>query len=363
MQKSEYRRVPAISQSVIKRFRSMPLPKFKEVYIDKTAEEDEDSSDSLTAGSLTDTIAFEPKLLDERFYLPSQRVEIPGEKVKIILDRLYQQAQELIDTKVLLNKQGNLPEAKYIPDIMELGEFRDTIITIAKDINFGGKNWGNATILEKVYEGKSYYYALVEANGRTVITTVDSANAHEMVKVLQTHPRSKDFFVQKEGDLLLFQQEIYEQYEYEDISIPLKCAIDIIRIVPSEKLVYLVDLKTIYDVREFREHSKKYGYLEQMSFYRYMLRRFLNTYRGGIYKDFDLMTPFDIAIDSITKVPNVFDFDEEDLEIIENGSEKYGIKGWKATLEEIGWHIKNKVWTESKEMYQTGKIKLKFFHD
>lgn len=363
MQKSEYRRAAAISQSVIKKFRSMSLPKFKEVYIDKVSQEEEDTSDSLTTGSLTDTIAFEPKLVDERFYLPGKRVEIPGEKVKIILDRVYRQAQDLVDTKILLNRQGNVPEQLYVPDISELGEFRDNILKVAREINFGGKNWTNSTILEKVYEGKPYYYALIEAKGRTIIDTVDSADAHEMVKALQTHPRSKAFFVQQEGEVLLFQQEIYEQYAYDGIDIPLKCATDIIRIVPAEKLIYLVDLKTIYDVREFKEHSRKYGYLEQMSFYRYMLRRFLTTYRGGIYKEFTIVTPFDIAIDAVTKVPNVFDFDESDLEIIEYGSEKHGIKGWRATLEEIGWHIKNKVWTESKEMHQTGKIKLKFFHD
>lgn len=363
MQKSEYRLKTGISQSAIKKFRTMPLLKFKEVYIDKISE-DEDTSDSLTFGSLVDTVAFEPKLFDERFYLPGHNVSIPGEKVKIIVERVYKQAKEIANNKTLLNQQGNLPEQLYIPDIRDLNEFRDLTIKVAREIKYGGGNWGNTTILDKVYEdGYDYYRSLVDANGRSIISTVESADADAMVKNLKSHPRSKEFFVQQEGETLLFQQEIYDVHEYEGITVPLKCAIDILRICPGNKLVYVVDLKTIYDIKEFREHAKKYGYLEQLSFYRFMVRKFLKTFRGGIYSDFDVMTPFDIAIDPIGKTPHIFEFDEGDLDIIEYGSETYGVKGWRATLEEICWHIKNMFWAESKEMYETGKIKLKFFHD
>lgn len=363
MQKSGYRQVFAISQSAIKKFRVMPLFKFKEVYIDKTSE-DEDTSDSLTFGSLVDTKAFEPKLEDERFYLAGVNVNVPGDKMKQIVEKVYKQAKEIYDHKVILNEKGQLPDRIYIPDINDIGEFNDLVISAAKSIKYGGENWGNKTILEKVYsEGRDYFRTLSQAKGRSIITTTESADADQMVKNLKVHPRTIPYFVQQSGESLIFQQEIYEDYTFEDIVVPLKCAIDILRIVPEEQLVYIVDLKTIYDVKEFREHAKKYGYLEQLSFYRYMVRRFLQTFRGGIYKDFTIVTPFDIAIDSVSKTPYIFKFQETDLEIMEYGSEKLGIKGWRATLDEICWHIKNKVWSESKEMYETGEINLKFFHD
>lgn len=363
MQTSEYRQVPAISQSAIKKFRSMPLLKFKEVYIDKTSN-DEDSSDSLTFGSLVDTLAFEPKLFDERFYLPGRTIDIPGEKVKQIIEKVYKQAKEQNEHKTILNQQGQLPEPMYIPNIKELAEFKDLTLKAAKEIKYGGKNWGTSTIWEKVYEeGYDYFRALGEAQGRSIIDTVESADANQMVKNLKSHPRSLAYFVQQSGEVLLFQQEIFENYEYDGISVALKCAIDIIRICPEKRIIYLVDLKTIYDVKEFWENAKKYGYLEQMSFYRFMLRRWLQMFRGGIYKDFEILTPFDIAIDPISKVPYIYKFDERDLEIVEYGSEKIGIKGWRATLDEICWHKKNNLWNESKEMYETGEIKLKFFHD
>jgi len=363
MQTSEYRQVPAISQSAIKKFRTISLLKFKEVYVDKTSE-DEDSSDSLTFGSLVDTLAFEPKLFDERFYLPGRSINMPGEKMKIIVEKVYREAKEQVETKELLNQQGQLPEPLYIPDIREIGEFKASALKFAKEINYGGKNWGNNTIWEKIYEeGYDYFRSLADAGGRSIIDTIESADANQMVKNLRSHERSAPYFVQQSGEVLLFQQEIYEDYEYEAHTIGLKCAIDILRIVPTKKIVYLVDLKTIYDVKEFWEHAKKYGYLEQMSFYRHMLRRWLQTFRGGIYKDFEIATPFDIAIDPISKTPNIFDFDEGDLEIIEHGSTKHKIKGWRATLDEICWHMKNRVWNESKEMHETGRIKLKFFND
>jgi hypothetical protein len=361
MQKSEYRQVSAISQSAIKAFKKTPLSKWKEIHIDKI-ETDETTSDGMTRGSLTDTLAFEPKLFEERFFIPRYEPNMPGDKVKQIVDTVYKRAKELIDTKILLNEEGQVPEPLYIPNINDLSEFNDLTLKVAKEIRYGGDTWTTSRIIDKVYEdGSGYFQCLAEANGRSIITSIESAEAHQMVKNLQEHERSKKYFVQQEGEILLHQQEIYEDYKYENIIIALKAAVDIIRIVPAESNVYLPDLKTSYDVNEFPYQAEKYDYGHQMSFYRYMVQRFLQTYKGGIYKNFNILTPFDIVIDNINKVPYIYEFDENDLYIYEYGSSER--KGWRQILDEIGWHIKNNVWNEPKELYETGKIKLKFFND
>jgi hypothetical protein len=361
MQKSEYRLARAISQSAIKAFRKTSLQKFKDTYVDMTNVEEE-TTDSLTFGSLVDTLAFEPQLFDERFYIPDRTIDIPGDKVRLIVEKVYKQAKEQIDHKVLLNEQGNLPEPIYIPNIRDINEFVNLTLAAAKEIKFGGTSWSRNTILDKIYEdGAEYFRHMADANGRSVITTIESAEAHQMVENLKNNSRTKMYFVQQEGEILLHQQEIYDDFEYDGKNIPLKCAVDIIRIVISERMVYLPDLKTIYDTREFKEHAKKYGYLEQMSFYRNMVRKFLQRYKGGAFKDFEIATPFDIAIDSNAKKPFIFKFDEDDLYVIEYGNKH--IQGWRQTLEDIGWHIKNNVWDESRELYETGEIKLKFFND
>jgi hypothetical protein len=361
MQKSEYRQVSAISQSAIKAFRKMSLSKFKEIYIDKVSD-DEETTDSLTFGSLVDTLAFEPALLNERFYIPGYEPNIPGDKVKLIVERVYRKAKEVIDNKILLNEQGNVPEPLYIPNIHDLSEFNDLTIKFAREIKYGGDKWSTSRILDNVYEdGSGYFQHLAEASGRSIISTIESADANQMVENLRNHPRSMSYFVQQEGEILLHQQEIYEDYNYENVIIALKAAVDIIRIVPAEKAVYLPDLKTAYDVNEFPKNAEKYEYGGQMSFYRFMVQRFLQTFKGGVFKDFTIHTPFDIVIDRDNKVPYIYGFDEGDLYIYEYGSKKF--KGWRQILDEIGWHIKNEVWNEPKELYETGKIKLKFFND
>lgn len=361
MQKSEYRQVPAISQSAIKAFRKMRLAQFKEVYLDKISSEEE-TTDSLTFGSLVDTLAFEPRLFDERFFIPEYDPNIPGEKVKIIVEKVFKIAKEQVDNKTLLNEQGSVPEPIYVPNLRDLGEFNNLVVQVAREIEYGGKSWEDDTIIDKVYKaGYNYFRHLADANGRYVVSTVEVAEANAIVDVLKKHPRSVAYFIQQEGEILLHQQEIYEDFIYEDVIIALKAAVDIIRIVPAEAIVYLPDLKTAYNSQEFKENARKYDYLTQMSFYRFMVYRFLQTFRGGKYKDFKIVTPFDIVIDIYSKIPYIYEFDENDLQIVEYGDTN--IKGWRNNLNEIGWHIKHGVWNEPKELHETGKIKLKFFND
>jgi len=362
MQKPEYKQAAGISQSAIKRFRSMPLIKFKEQFIDRISSK-ESVSESLTFGSLTDTLAFEPELVNDLFYIPPYDVEFPGDKLKAVMDASYEKIAEIVNNKRLLNNQGMLPEEIYIPDIYEMGEFKNTFVDVARELKYGGGKWSANTIYDNCAGAYRYYSTLVEAAGREVVSFVDSANANQMVNNLKTNPSTISYFVQQPGETLIFQQEIYEEYDYEGIKVPLKCAVDIIRLVHKEKTVYIPDLKTTYDVREFRDQAIKYGYLDQVSFYRYMVGKWLQTFKGGAYKDYVIANLFDIVIDPIVKVPYIFEFDAEDLDIIEHGSKVKNIKGWRNTLDEICWHIKNNVWTIPKELFENGKIKLKFFHD
>src|SRR5688500_10011721 len=217
MQKSEYRQVSAISQSAIKAFRKIRLDQLRDIYIDQVSV-DEDTSDSLTFGSLVDTLAFEPSLFAERFFIPEYEPNIPGDKVKQIGEKVYRQAKELVETKILLNEQGNVPELLHIPNIHDLAEFNNFTLKAAKEIRYGGDKWSTSRILDNVYEdGSAYFQHLAEASGRSIISTTESAEANQVVKNLREHPRSIPYFVQQEGEILLHQQEIYEDFEYENI--------------------------------------------------------------------------------------------------------------------------------------------------
>jgi hypothetical protein len=363
MQRNEYKEIFAISQSAIKAFKNKPLQKFKQIYIDQ--EEDDEDNSKFALGSLVDTLALQPDLLDDRFYICESDISIPGEKVKAIIDKVYKEAVLIIDNKIKLNKQGNLPELLYIPNITDLSEWNDLIIKFAREIKFGGTTWSTSRILDTVHgDGVDYFRMLGLCNNRYIITPYDNAEAIEMVESLRKDIYSKPYFIQQENETLLFQQEIFINFkENSSIRIPIKAALDIIRFNHIEKTVQVADLKTTYSNKEenFKFTAKSFDYLIQGSFYNFVLKNFILTYEEGKYSNYTILSPINIVIDKEYKVPYIYEYDSEDINIAESGSEELNYKGWKHYLNEIIWHITTGIWDKPKEIHDFGKIKLKIF--
>lgn len=362
MQRSEYKDTFAISQSAIKAFKTKPLQKFKQIYIDK--EEDDDEDDSKYAfGSLCDTLSFQPELVDERFYIPDEEVKVPGEKVKFIVDKVYKDALSLVENRTLLNEQGNLPERLYVPDITHLSEFQDIILKYALENKFGGTTWGKSRILTAVVDdGSSYFRLLGTAGNRHIITLKDNADALEVVDMLRRDKDSMPFFVQQEGERLLFQQEIFSEFKTKTSVVPIKGALDILRINHNEKWVQEADLKCTHNVDEFGYIAKKFDYLTQRSFYNYLLREFLKTYDNGSCKNYKILPPVNVAIARDSKIPYIFEFDFDEVDICQRGSDELGIVGWETVLDNITWHLQTGIWSKPREHNENGKIKLKIYN-
>jgi hypothetical protein len=279
MQRQEYKEVFAISQSAIKDFIKKPLKKWKQIYIDQ---EEQPQDDKFTFGSLVDTLTLEKNLFDKRFFIPRNDVEIPGDKVKFVVDAVFKEAKEINTHKELLNQHGNLPEPMYIPDYNDLLEYQDLILKYAKEIKLGGSTWKNSTIINTVREdGSRYFRVLGEAEGRIIISVADNFEAVECVEALTKSPESRSYFVQQEGETLLFQQEVYTEIETPYRKLPLKGALDIIRFKHDEKTVRVADLKTSekpdQTIKSIRKDIIDYNYLTQASFYTYLLKFFLAT--------------------------------------------------------------------------------------
>jgi hypothetical protein len=361
MQRPEYRELFAISQSAIKAFKYKPLQKFKQIYIDKI-EDDEDES-KFAFGSLVDTLAFEPELIKDRFYISSEDVIIPGEKVKLIVDKVYKEALEIVENKRKLNEQGNLPEPLHIPGIKYLDEFNSLITKYAKEIKYGGTTWSSSRIIDTVYaDGAAYFNMLGECGGRTIMTPMDNADAISAVDALRKAKETAAYFVQQKDEVLLFQQEIMINFKSQKgLALPLKAALDIIRISNTDKTVQVADLKTTHNTAGFKGVAKSFDYVTQVSFYNYLIREFLKEFHGGKYQNYTILAPINIVIDKEYLVPFIFQYSEEDIEIAENGSVAHDFKGWRQVLDEIIWHIETSIWDKPKEYYETGLIKLKIF--
>jgi hypothetical protein len=376
MQKSEYRQVFAISQSAIKAFKTKSLQKFKKIYIDQIEEDDEDLS-KFAFGSLVDTLAFEPNLLEKRFFIPEVDVQIPGEKVKFIIDKVYREAEEILKNKLELNRVGNLPEPLYIPNIEDLYEWTDLIIKYARENKYGGSTWTEKTIIKNVCEdGYNYFKFLSESNGRTMITQRDNLEAIEVVDVLRKDPLTLPYFVQQENETLLFQQEVYTSFiTSEGRKIPMKGALDIIRLKHDTRTAIVPDLKTTYNADTFKTVAKSFDYINQASVYNFLIKEFLKTYENGKYQDYTIELPINIVIDKEYKVPYIYEYSWRDVEIAEVGKEEYceknmlfkesiisDITGWRSIVNDIAWHIEKNVWNKPRELYETNKIKLKIFN-
>lgn len=360
MQKTEYRNTFAISQSAIKKFRKDGIIKFKKVFID--GEQDDDDDSKYAFGSLTDTLAFEPNLIDKRFYIADDEVELPGEKVKTVVDRVFKEAQEIVANKIKLNASGHLPEPLPVPDITNIYDWEPELIRTAKAIKLGGKTWTVGRILDNLYiNGANYFRFLALANGKEVITAMDNADAIEIVEVLRNNKETRPYFIQQEGEELLFQTEIFTEYAINNINIPLKGALDIIRINHNEKWIVVPDLKTIYDISKAEYQIVNYGYGIQAAFYNFLVKEWLKTYKDGAYIGYAIKNPLNIMIDRVNKIPYIYEYDWDDIDILTHGSREFKVEGWTETLKKIAWHMESGVWDRPKELYETGKVKIKIY--
>lgn len=362
MQNLDYKQKFAISQSAIKTFKNKTLQKFKKIYIDKEEDDDEDQ-DKYAYGSLVDTIAFEPSLINERFYIPDEDIQIPGEKIKLIIDKCFKEVKEVVENKIKLNKQGNLPEPLRIPDVTDIFDWEQMLLKIARNLKYGGTTWTDQRIIDNIInDGKQYFRLLGISNNRSIITPRDNADAVEAVDILRKDKNVHAYFVQQENETLLFQTEIYMDYQVkEGLIVPLKGAIDIIRLNHNLETIRVPDLKTSYNSEGFNYQAKNYDYVYQASFYHFLVSEWLKSYQEGKYAHYKFEPPCNIVMDRNCKVPYLYEYDWEDIFIAQHGSEENNILGWKALLEEISWHIETGIWDRPRELYENGKIKLKIF--
>jgi hypothetical protein len=73
------------------------------------------------------------------------------------------------------------------------------------------------------------------------------------------------------------------------------------------------------------------------------------------------MNPLNVVIDDTLKVPYIYKYDFDDLEIKKNGVEGTPIRGWADQLHEIAWHLNKNDWSRPREHLTTGSISIKLF--
>lgn len=370
MQNKDYASVWGVSQSILKDFRFKSPKKWKAIHIDKQVDEDK-KEDTFVFGSLVDTMMFTPEQLNDRFYMGEQK--LPSKAIETIIKNTY----ERITSRCLNTDTAVLPDGDYEVSLAGnddlilhyCGEYQET-----PDKEKGwGKAWKPETRIAKInQEGGEYFNCLKECGGRKIISQQMNFEAIELQEILLNDDIVKMYFIPDEGIELKFQFEIFVDFvdEENNQTVPLKGALDILRIDHNTKTIQIADFKTSYTAYDFINSIKKFSYATQLSFYDYILRLWLDQHCEGKYCDYTILNPVNIVIDKFDKVPYLYEYSWTDLEMERNGNEKYLVeiyggmhnqkvkKGWMELLKTVSWHLYNDYWEKTKEYYMNGKIKV-----
>ncbi len=367
MQNGSYSRRFGLSQSAAKDWEKMSPAKWKRIWVEgaeRTVREDH-----FDFGSLTDCLLFTKDRLKDHFVVADTNMKLPSEQIKKILDHVYRLH---INVEKFKERSGMIVFGEP-----ELKDYGNEIFEISRqaDINYGKGSFPKERVIKEVTEkGLGYFEKLCEVSGKTIISFDDNMSALGLVDILRTHPVSRPYFVEQEGERLLFQHEIFipikeygilpffRENKMEDHTLYKKCALDIVRINHIKRTIQNADLKTSYDAykHNFTRSIRKFKYGTQVSYYDVMLAE----WRDRHYPGYNIVPPVNIAIDKFMKKPQLYRYRKEDMELLRfGGTDKQGnkIKGWEESLAEMIWHIENNIWDNSREMVEQQYIDVQLF--
>lgn len=387
MQNNDYATRFGISQSMLKKWGFWSPLQWKKYYIDKQNDKDSEKT-SFTFGSLVDTLLFTPEEYDKRFVIVEDKT-IPSEAIASIIKSYY--------NKIIANN-NNLKELEdLLPDkpvyLTLTLDHTDVLIDcanqyVSKDKDGNEKiGWNNSWKTETKVDtlkkkGENYFNTLIKCENRQIVSQSLVLEAENLKNILQNHEAVKKYFVPTENSELLFQLEIFVTYtvKVNDVwkKLPLKGALDIVRIDHNTKTIQIIDFKTDKNAYTFIQSIKQYGYVDQLSYYMFLLKLWLQSYCEGKYCNYNIISPLNVVIDVYDKYPYVYRHSHADLAIAQLGNKhiirnlvneerfshpfKYK-KGWEEKLEEISWHYFTDQWNAPKELLETGYIEVNILNN
>lgn len=270
-------------------------------------------------GSLVDDLLFEPDSFDEKYHL-FNGIKPTATSLKL--------AEFIIDFY------------EDIPSVEEL-------IKICKD-NVYWKSQKEETLIKNfTNEFYEYIKAQLISNAKTVITTADLALATELKDILISHKYSKEVIVNN----LENHNQFYFEIEYD--SFKFRGVMDKLVIDHKNKTVKLIDLKTGKNkAEEFQNSFIKWRYYFQEAIYTKAFDFICKKFK---LKDYTLL-PFEfLYISTSEKIPYLFTVTEKWHKAALNGFKTvqgYNYQGLHSVLDDIKWHLNNKVFDMSRYAYE-----------
>ena len=285
----QYRENPALSYSTLARYEKGGFNSISHLF-------DRQDSDSLTFGSMVDTIITEGmERFNEKFAIAN--FNIPSETVKEIADSIIND----------------------FPELTNLDEVEDSLILERCNRLEYQPRWKDETRISKIREQSyDYFNFMAQVNGRKIVSDNMYQEALATVSSLKTHPQTQKYLhpFNSDGDVeFLYQQKFKTTLDGLDV----KCMFDLIVVSHVKKLIIPIDLKTT----SLNEYDFPKRYLEnhydiQSRLYYRILKNIIE--QDDYFKDFKICDFRFIVINKNTRFPLVFS-DEKcslsgDLELV-----------------------------------------------
>lgn len=337
MSEPEYRKVPAISYSMLSGVDKTPASLINTEKPESTA---------LTYGSAVDTYVFDGEEEFKKKFTVNTG-ESPSWKVEQIMQDIM---------KTITIKEGELKG--------NLNDYDKLIITTALAHEYG-KGWKPDTVLRKIKEegGNDLFEFTRDNQGKQILSSDQYENVLNSANTLFTHDFSRQWITADEDEEIIYQFPIIWEVNEK----PCKSLFDIIKIDHKNKIIYPVDLKTTGDhVLNFPTNFIKWKYYLQASFYSDALAYFIKNNEKLSDYTIDKFR-FLIISSNDARKPLVYETTERDLYVGKHGGTlKYNnreIKGYLQIIDNMVWHLNNQYFDYPKDIYDNnGMVTLDLFN-
>jgi hypothetical protein len=264
---------PALNQSTLKNLSNGLMP-----FLDSINKKYD--SDSLTKGSIVDTILTGEEDSFEKQYYVSTLVKLPSEVEQNIVKNVYE--------ALILDKA----------EIKELEDYPNLILRACGIFNWQ-KNWSEPVKINKIIEaGKEYFRELKLSANKKIISTNIKDITDAVVDSLKMNPTTSTFFdretFKKSKNVdVYYQVPIYFTYK----GVECKALPDILIVDKVNKKVFLYDLKTMSGYTlDFYANFKSFRYGFQAAWYYIALKNF------PLFKDYAISSEVSFIVESTTNI-------------------------------------------------------------
>ncbi len=338
-----YRSIMLDSSSSLKEF-SMDRKKYYRKYILGENVEDKDTL-AATIGRVVETLLLEPHEFDKRFYM-SSCVSAPTGLMLEFVNALCKH------TELATNDDG---------------EIFKTFESIAKDayVDSGFKIKFDAVIAKFVGSDAEIYYneiRKVRAEGLTVVTTEDVANAERIVEELKNNQVTSEVV----NLVNSVRYSVFNQMQVEGYTVDgqmFKSMMDKVIVDHEQRTIQVYDLKCTWSVENFYEEYYLYrrAYIQAYLYWKAAEQlTFTNNDEWGGY---NVLPPKFIVCDSTNYYnPLIYTLNTQDLIDAYEGFEHKGRKypGVQDLIKDLKWALEHNVWNISRVNYlNNGVVNIK----